>query len=92
MTFEPWEPAVALQQNTAIEPAHRGHGLAKWAKAAMLERIRARRPAVTTIRTANAFSNQPMLAINDALGFKVVEVQTDWQAAIGRLSKSLPDD
>jgi mycothiol synthase len=90
MTFEPWEPTVALQQNTGIEPAHRGLGLAKWAKAAMLERIRARRPAVELIRTQNAFSNQPMLAINDALGFNVVEVQTEWQGEIGRLHNSLP--
>jgi hypothetical protein len=39
-----------------------------------------RRPAVERIRTGNAFSNAPMLAINDALGFIVVSTRTEWQA------------
>ena len=89
VTFEPWEPSVALQQNTAIDPAHRGRGLAKWAKAAVLARVRDERPAVRVVRTGNAFSNEPMLAINDALGFRVTEVRTEWQAAVGALRQSL---
>jgi mycothiol synthase len=79
VTFEQWEPDLALQQNTGIDPAHRGLGLAKWAKAAILERIRADRPETQRIRTGNAFSNAPMLAINDALGFTVVGTRTEWQ-------------
>lgn len=66
VTFEPWEPSTGLQQNTGIDPAHRGLGLAKWAKAAMLDRIRRDRPDVERVQTDNAFSNAPMLAINDA--------------------------
>jgi GNAT superfamily N-acetyltransferase len=80
VTFEPWEPATALQQNTGIDPVHRGLGLAKWCKAAMLQRIRLERPAVERVRTGNAFSNAPMLAINDALGFEVISTLTEWQA------------
>jgi mycothiol synthase len=80
MTFEPWEPSVAQQQNTAVDPAHRGLGLAKWAKAAMLSRVRDERPGVRVVRTGNAFSNEPMLAINNAIGFAVVDVHTEWQA------------
>jgi mycothiol synthase len=90
LTFDAWEPAVAFQQNTGIESAHRGLGLAKWAKAAMLDRVRTRRPEVEIVRTANAFSNQPMLAINDALGFTIVEVRTEWQGLVSRLRNSLP--
>lgn len=82
LTFEPWEPSVALQQNTGIDPAHRGRGLAKWVKAAMLERLRTERPDVERVHTGNAFSNDPMLAINDALGFKVTAVRTEWQAFV----------
>ena len=89
VTFERWAPGVAHQQNTAIDPAHRGLGLAKWAKADMLSRIRDLRPAVDRIRTANAFSNEPMLAINDALGFTVVQVRTEWQGDIARMRSLL---
>jgi GNAT superfamily N-acetyltransferase len=77
--FEPWEPSTVLQQNTGIDPAHRGRGLAKWAKAAMLDRIRRDCPEAARVRTGNAFSNAPMLAINDALGFVVISSRTEWQ-------------
>jgi GNAT superfamily N-acetyltransferase len=89
VTFEPWQPAMAFQQNTAVHTAHRGLGLAKWAKAAMLMRIRDRRPDVDRVRTANAFSNDAMLAINDALGFEVVEVRTEWQGKIDELRRAM---
>jgi hypothetical protein len=49
-------------------------------EAAMLERIRRELPTVARVRTTNAFSNAPMLAINDALGFKIVSTHTEWQA------------
>lgn len=87
--LEPWEPAVVLQQNTGIDPAHRGLGLAKWAKAAMLERIRHERPEAERVRTDNAFSNAPMLAINDVLGFKVIRTRTEWQANVNDARRTL---
>jgi mycothiol synthase len=90
LTFEPWEPATVRQQNTAIDPDHRGRGLAKWAKAAMLLRLRSERPEVVRVRTGNAFSNDVMLAINTALGFKVVEVRTEWPGAVVAMKTSLP--
>ena len=51
-------------------PKYRGHGLGKWLKAAMLEKVLAERPAVKFVRTGNADENVPMLKINHALGFK----------------------
>jgi RimJ/RimL family protein N-acetyltransferase len=88
--LDPWNPNIALQQNTGIHPDHRGLGLAKWAKALMLVRVRDRRPAVERIRTGNAFSNQPMLAINNALGFELVEVRTEWQRRVRHLWSAMP--
>jgi mycothiol synthase len=85
VTFEPWEPDLVHQQSTAIDPAHRGLGLAKWAKGAMLQRIRVDHPESQLIRTGNAFSNAPMLAINDALGFKVIGTKTEWQVELSEL-------
>ncbi len=89
VTFEYWEPDLVLQQNTGIDPAHRGLGLAKWAKAAVLERVRRDRPEAQRVRTGNAFSNTPMLAINDALGFKVVGTRTEWQLMVSDAQRSL---
>ena len=89
VTFESWDPGTVFQQNTGIDLAHRGLGLAKWAKAAMLERIRHERPEVGRVRTGNAFSNAPMLAINDALGFTVTNTRTEWQADVGDLLRAL---
>lgn len=89
VTFEPREPSVVFQQNTGIDPAHRGFGLAKWAKAAMLERIRYERPKAERIRTDNAFSNVPMLAINDTLGFKAISARTEWQSNANDARRSL---
>jgi GNAT superfamily N-acetyltransferase len=89
LTFEPWDPATARQQNTATDPGHRGRGLAKWAKAAMLLRLRSERPDVLCVRTSNAFSNEAMLAINAALGFDVVEVRTEWQGLVAEMRGAL---
>ena len=89
VTFEQRDPTVVVQQNTGIDPAHRGRGLAKWAKAAMLERVRRELPQAHTIRTGNAFSNAPMIAINDLLGFEVVSRRTEWQADVNRARRTL---
>jgi RimJ/RimL family protein N-acetyltransferase len=87
--FEPGDPGTVTQQSTGIDPAHRGLGLARWAKAWMLERIRDERQPVLRIRTGNAFSNAPMLAINEALGFRPVGTRTEWQADAAALAARL---
>jgi GNAT superfamily N-acetyltransferase len=89
VTFEPWQPGLAFQQNTATDPDHRGLGLAKWAKATMLLRLRRERPEVTRVRTGNAVSNGAMLAINEALGFRVTEVRKEWQGAVAEIDERL---
>jgi mycothiol synthase len=89
VTFEPWQAATVLQGNTGIDAQHRGLGLAKWAKAAMLERIRREWPQAERIRTDNAFSNAAMLAINEALGYKVISTRTEWQLDLDGLRPSL---
>jgi len=85
--LSPWIPHVVEQGDTGVHPDHRGHALGKWLKAAMLERIRAELPEATVVRTGNAYSNAPMLGINDALGFTVTRTLTEWAgdaAAVGR--------
>jgi GNAT superfamily N-acetyltransferase len=61
------------QGGTAVDPTHRNKGLGRWLKAAMLQRLLDERPEVANVDTWNAGSNEPMLAINVALGFRPVK-------------------
>jgi mycothiol synthase len=78
-------PGHVDQGNTGVHPDHRGHGLGRWLKAAMLDRIFREKPESFRIRTHNAFSNAPMLAINNELGFVVTAEQTVWEADVGEV-------
>jgi GNAT superfamily N-acetyltransferase len=76
--YDDW-PGMVNQGNTGVHPDHRGHGLGLWLKAAMLERIFEAKPASRRMRTTNAWSNAPMLAINDELGYRVTATSTTWE-------------
>ena len=73
---------MVWQGDTGVIPAHRDRGLGRWLKAAMIERIRAELPEVNRIETWNAGSNEPMLAINHALGFRMLEEVGGWQVTL----------
>ena len=89
VTYDPKVPHVVYQQGTATIPAHRGHHLGMWMKAAMLERILAERPGAKFIRTGNANTNEQMLDINTKLGFKHAWQTTLWQAKLADAKKAL---
>ncbi|NNG18367.1 hypothetical protein HJ590_02030 [Naumannella sp. ID2617S] len=72
------KPEVAWQEDTLVRPDHRGHRLGMRIKAANLLQLRAGHPAVRRVRTWNADENAPMLAINDALGFRPDAVEGLW--------------
>lgn len=84
VAMNPGAPWHVGQNGTAVVPAHRGHGLGKWLKAAMIRRILAEWPEARFIRTGNAYSNAPMLSINDRLGFRVAWSMMIWQVGIRR--------
>ena len=89
MVWHPDNPAIAFQGDTAVVPAHRGHALGKWLKATMLERLRRERPQVRVVRTGNADSNEAMLGINRALGFRQAEGGTVYQLNVEELARHL---
>lgn len=59
----------ALQYDTVVVPAHRGHGLGRAVKQRMLAEAARRYPALRRIGTTVADENTPMLAVNEALGY-----------------------
>ena len=61
-------PGAAMQEDTSVLPAHRGHRLGMLLKARMLLWLREVRPELEMIDTWNAETNSHMIAINDALG------------------------
>ncbi|WP_305787556.1 GNAT family N-acetyltransferase [Symbioplanes lichenis] len=72
----------AWQQITLVDPPHRGHGLGLAVKAANLAYTRAARPELRAIDTFNAAENAPMLAVNEALGYRRCETWVQWQATL----------
>jgi RimJ/RimL family protein N-acetyltransferase len=83
------QPQRAHQHDTAVVPAHRGHGLGLWIKSAMLVALRAERPDVTEIETGNSTANQHMLAINQRLGFRPWQELNSWQGDVPELDARL---
>jgi GNAT superfamily N-acetyltransferase len=82
VVFDPREPAIVHQGGTAVDAAHQGRDIGKWLKGTMVERILAGMPEARFIRTDNAGTNAPMLAINDKMGFREAWWQDIWQLAL----------
>jgi RimJ/RimL family protein N-acetyltransferase len=68
---DPEGPGWGHQGLTAVPGAHRGHRLGLLVKSAMLQWLAEAEPRIRRIDTGNAGSNKHMIAINEALGFRV---------------------
>jgi mycothiol synthase len=82
LVYDPKVPHLIWQQGTAVIPSHRGQGIGKWIKAAMLERATRDWPKAKLVRTGNADVNAPMLAINTRLGFKPAWADSIWEVGV----------
>lgn len=82
VSYHPSYPGVVHVGATGVLPEHRGHALGKWLKAAMTLRVLDERPLAKQIRTGNADSNDAMLGINKAMGYRAVIAQTAWELSV----------
>ncbi|MDX1534623.1 MAG: GNAT family N-acetyltransferase [Thermoplasmata archaeon] len=95
MGYFPEEDWMIHQWMTGVRRPYRGRGLGKWLKAAMLLRVREEFPQVRVVLTGNAFSNAPMLSINERLGFKLYREGMEVQIPLEDLEtylKTAPTD
>jgi GNAT superfamily N-acetyltransferase len=81
----PFEGNRIRQGFTGVGMAFRGRGLGKWMKAAMLQYVHGRFPDTKWITTGNANSNEPMLAINHKLGFRLHRESVTYQISKEKL-------
>jgi mycothiol synthase len=73
-------PDIAVQQDTAVVPAHRGRRLGVSIKAASLVWLAADHPTVTVVQTSTAADNSYMLQVNEQVGF-TVDLETETREA-----------
>ncbi|HLF70336.1 MAG TPA: GNAT family N-acetyltransferase [Actinomycetota bacterium] len=87
--WSPAKPAYIDQRFTGVHPEFRGRGLGKLLKAYMLDFLRTRYDGLVWVITGNAHSNDPMLAINHALGFTEYKPSSAYQIDLEALNKYL---
>lgn len=69
----PERPDWGFQELTAVARPHRGRKVGLLLKLAMLDRLAEREPQLKRILTGNADGNEHMIALNEKLGFKVLD-------------------
>ena len=77
------------QWDTAVDPDHRNKGLGRWLKAALFLEIAERYPEAQWIDTWNADSNEAMLSINIAMGFRPYWTGSVWQGMTADVRRAL---
>jgi GNAT superfamily N-acetyltransferase len=75
-------PHLAEQDDTSVVRAHRGHRLGLLLKLEMLRWLRQEQSQLESIDTWNAESNRHMIAVNEALDYRVLGRSLDFQRSI----------
>lgn len=82
IAVESQRPEVGDQHDTAVAAAHRGHRLGLLLKAGMLLWLAEEEPQLATVDTWNAESNDHMIAVNEALGYRVMGRELQFQKSL----------
>jgi GNAT superfamily N-acetyltransferase len=83
-------PDWGFQFGTMVLAGHRGHRLGLLVKVVMLEWLTEAEPAIRRILTGNAGANAYMIAINEQLGFAVVDTYRSWELDLRAPSAAAP--
>lgn len=75
--------AYTYQQDTIVLREHRGHRLGMLLKVENLLLLAREAPEADRVVTWNADENRPMLAVNEALGFRHVATSGSWMREVG---------
>jgi GNAT superfamily N-acetyltransferase len=89
LAFPATWPQAAWQEDTGVWPKHRERGLGRWLKAVNALRLLDEHPEAEFIETWNAGSNEAMLGINVAMGFRPLENWGSWQAGTDAVARAL---
>ncbi len=76
---ERWVTGVAHQEDTTVTPEHRGHRLGLALKTDMMRWLAEEEPQLRTVDTWNTETNGYMIAINEALGYRFVAREVQFQ-------------
>lgn len=87
--YDHLDPAQGWQWETVVHPSHRDKGLGRWLKGANIIRAIDRFPEMDRIDTWNAGSNEPMLNINVAMGFRPILITNAWQGETAEARRRL---
>jgi GNAT superfamily N-acetyltransferase len=80
-------PEMAHQMDTAVLRGHRGHGLGRCIKAAMMRTLVMERPEAVQVATGNAVDNLYMIRVNHQIGYKTVRTIVHFEADLEDVEK-----
>jgi RimJ/RimL family protein N-acetyltransferase len=75
-------PTFGFQHDTSVVKSHRGHRLGQLLKADMMRWLAEVEPQLETVDTFNAESNDHMIAVNERLGYTVMDREYQFQGAL----------
>jgi GNAT superfamily N-acetyltransferase len=82
-------PTRADQYDTVVVPGHRGYGVGRAIKARMLFELRSAEPGLTEVQTWNAEINEPLIKVNQELGFIVDRQWLEYDVSLPELAARL---
>ncbi len=76
------DPDLADQHDTSVVRSHRGHRLGLLLKTDMNLWLREVQPQIAEISTWNAESNDHMIGVNDAIGYRIMGRELEFQKSL----------